>query len=196
MSGTKNIVKSSEPAIGTSSKLTMEDLTRMFAGRDVMTIRGQGVVEAQKWLDSGDGSMKAYACTVFYEKPLRYVVQGRKNKDDKTSVMLDERISEFLPMLGEDFKVEGKRTGYGAFSNVNMSRVRNVALLNAEYGQYDEKCALNWCARYGGDPTKLTFDTQVWNDMSEESRRIKREGILKFSEELTNMMDKGLLMIG
>lgn len=173
--------------------MTIEELSELFSGRDVMTVKGQGVADAKKWIEGDKAHLKAYACTVFYEKPLRYVIRGQKTKDGSTANSLDPKIAKYLPMLDPDQTVGEKRKEYGPFARVNMSRIRNVALLNAEYGIYHKTTADNWRARYGGKPSELNFDNNFWIGMLEESRSIKKGGIEKFNEELVYMLGSGLL---
>jgi hypothetical protein len=164
-----------------------EDFFDLFNGKEEISGRSKGYQDARMWLQEGNSLRKMTTCLVFYEKPITFLVSGgtvNNRAGDGSSV--DNRLLNYLPqhegaMLNQAHLRSTIK--FGAFKNVNFTMVRRVALLSLQKGWLTHELAQQWTKSYGGLPYDLNFDSTKWQRMTDESRRIKREGIEAFKED-------------
>lgn len=156
-----------KPQSSNPSEKDFEDFKAFFMGYDVFTGGEASWVETKSYLmtlNKVDRKKCLYACLVFLEKPPRLLILGLTRGDGlptdalkSTSKIVDARIATFLPKLSDGRNVNEKETKNRSswrpeFRMVNISMVKRIGLLYAQYGSSDVSIVKSFREIYGAKP--------------------------------------------
>jgi hypothetical protein len=164
---------------------------------------GQGYDKIPEFLRD-NAEFKIITCIVFSEKPRKLLITGSTKidgYDDRRSMEkakgtgkgVDERLAQYLPMLTDeeyaevmkDRETERLRKHFGAFSKVNFSMARRVAMVALEYLPTDfNPVVAQFFSKYDNKrPSEITIDDAAFAELSSDSVKVKREQIMRFKSE-------------
>jgi len=156
-----------KPQGSNSSEKDFEDFKAFFVGYDVFTGGEASWVETKAYLmglNKANRKKCLYACLVFLEKPPRLLILGLTRGDGlptdvlrSTNKIVDVRIATFLPKLSDGRNVSEKETKNRStwrteFKLVNISMVKRIGLLYAQYGSSDVGIVKSFREIYGAKP--------------------------------------------
>jgi hypothetical protein len=161
----------------------------LFNGKDQVSGHAEGYRQAHEWIkEGGNQQRKMFACVIFFEKPVQFLATGRTrvtNKGDGTGVNQD--IIRYLPSLTQELKnalpVPRSPEKYGAFIDVNFSKVKRVAMLAIQKQWLNHALVDQWIKGYGGLPTEYNLLAPKWVKMDHDTRLIKQQILEELKSE-------------
>jgi hypothetical protein len=183
----------------------LSEFYKLFHGAEEISGSGESFEKAKEHILSSSSTEEAVrkivACIVFMEKPTKYLLQGKSQKEDKGGQVVESPISTYLPKHAnipvgktpeEDMEIQTKRNSYpAAFQKVNFTAVRNVAYmaLEAQYKLASTpicRQTVQWIASYGGPPSICLPTLAAKYGTESETYKIKYAQISKFNTNSTH----------
>jgi len=169
---------------GTKKKFAIEEndtFYDLFGGAEEIYGHGKSFALMDAYLGSAAKPEKLIkvmtACLVFHSKPTRYLLEGRKKKDDvQAGQIVDTGIAKYLPKHEQSVydqeatdEMKAKRASWTQeFKSINMTMIRNIAFLSLEIdhmlsGGHLSSQTFQWLQKYGNKtPSQLVSLAHVF----------------------------------